>query len=307
MNKVHFHRDPVFPACMLPADAYHDIDAVLQLLTEIAASGRQRHIGLLRSLAADFPLLAGKRCGYLEITAKQIDDSELSLADKQELALALLAPCAVVSSADPVLVVGDEFTGLSPENQVVVATHELVHLEQVVRGDLLLLNDGRQMWEGVDYGDLAAVNSGVHRGDLGVTFQYLSFPWEREAFIRSEGEESYWEKLRTYGLLILVGECVEPIHSQHRRNDLAGAVGTLISHVVGHPEPPDEPAGSPVGGMVASEASSIGYELTSSEGWHLWKMVDHFVKTKRPAVAGGPDDARRMFVEAGKAMLGWED
>ncbi|VWC80603.1 hypothetical protein BLA39750_01169 [Burkholderia lata] len=307
MSKVHFHRDPVFPSCMLPVDAYHDIDAVLQLLTEIATSGEQRHIAMLRQLAAGFPLLAGTRCGYLEVTAKQIEESELSFGDKQELALALLAPCAVVSSVDPVLIVGDEFNCLSPEKQVVVATHEFVHLEQVARGDLLLLDDGRQMWEGVDYGDLAAVNSAVHKGDLGVTFRYLSFPWEREAFRRSEGEDSYWDKLRTCGLLILVEEYVEPDLSQDLRKDLAGAVGTLISHVVGHPKPPVEPIESPVGNLVAAVASSIGYELTTSEGWHLWKMVHHFVSTKRPEAATGPEDARRMLVEAGKEILGWED
>lgn len=95
-----------------------------------------------------------------------------------------------IATAPPVLIVSLDSLGLiGEEDQRTIVRHELVHVEQAIRGDLCYNDGALQTWKGEAYeGDLADVNGGVYRLDLEALVEYLGLPWEREAYVRSEGE-----------------------------------------------------------------------------------------------------------------------
>lgn len=300
---MRFHRKPAIPRDVVPADAYDDIDAVYRFLEEVAATGKHVQLRLIEQLASRFPLLAEAECGYIELSESAIDASALSISDKRELTLALGVPCAVMSTASPSLLIGDSFNSLPEETQIEAATHELVHLEQTVRGDLVYVEGGGQIWRGVDYGDIGAINAGRGRGEHYATYLYLTLPWEQEAYIRSGGEEAFLVRVRMFSLTGLAERFEGLDISVQRRNELGSAMYELIAYVQGHGEPPEEPSGGETGVVVASAVDSLGYSLTQVEGWHLWSMIAALLNLPDKAFDGDEVTVKRLLVEAAANML----
>ncbi|MFL9898055.1 hypothetical protein PQR71_07780 [Paraburkholderia fungorum] len=263
------------------ADSYDNLDGVRKLLHEAAVKGRRCSFGYFEELAQGFPVLRDAHIGYLEISGEDVANSDLSDWDKRALTLALLTnPCGIISVAVPILIVAESFEGLDPDRKRIAATHELVHLEQVIRGDFLYIEGGGYTWRGLVCDDIGELNVGLIRGDARSLVAYLALPWEREAIERSEGVDAYQRRFQDASIIAVVADAtVDGAAGDRdaRERDLASTVAALIDHALQNQATDTNVTSDAIGQSVSDAIFALGFDLHQGGGKKLWALVCHFV------------------------------
>jgi hypothetical protein len=251
---------------------YKDMDSVVAFLNEQAVCGPRDFLPFLQECAENFPLLNGAAIEYCEITGQAIGTSDLCTADQEQLRLQCAFPCMVYLGEPPKLFVTERFRQLERKDQIVGMNHELVHLEQFVRGDTYLVGTGTQVWKGEEYGNVGLIQEGQIAGDPAADLAYLGLPWEREAIERSEGVESYREKLRSTALRTVVRQRLTVPDAHPYMEDLVmEACLLLIRNAI------EDSVGSDAetreGIECGKEMAYLLFELTGHQGTVLWEML----------------------------------
>ncbi|MGP9797091.1 hypothetical protein ACT3UJ_07000 [Halomonas sp. 86] len=180
------------------AQAYENLPKALGLLDTVSRQQKFIHLDRVQRIASEFPLLAGVEVEYCELFSEYIQASDLSDNDKRAMKINFCNhPCAVILYPLPKLLISDGLDGLPEDVRDTALRHEMVHLEQLVRGDTwLTAEEGEgQYWKG-EYFPIMDINGGLAQGDPRALYHYLALPWEQEAYCRTEGELAYRLKLQ---------------------------------------------------------------------------------------------------------------
>jgi len=184
-----------FPTLALPECRDH---AALQaFLVDLSTSRIPGEFGNAVTAISDamLPRLASVDVAYLEIRDSDVAASGLSDWDQKVLRKTILTNEATHLATWPPLVIVAEGL-LAREDfheKACIIIHELVHVEQRVRGDLVYDEEERLRWKGEDVSDqVESINAGLAAKDKVAQLAYLELPWEAEAYQRSNGLE-WWQ------------------------------------------------------------------------------------------------------------------
>lgn len=282
---------------------YESMDSVVAFLSEQARSGSRNFVPLLQDCAKGFPLLDGTAIEYCEISEQAISDSALSKADQDQLRKECSNPCMVYLGKPPKLFVTDTFRQLDREEQVVGMTHELVHLEQLVRGDTCLLATGTQVWKGNPFYDVGAITEGALNGDPVLVAAYLELPWEREAIERSEGIGRYREKMRAAALRMFVRQRMKAPDAHPYMEDLVIETCLMLIRKAIHFAAEEAETETPEGTECGQQMAYLQFDLTAHQGNVLWELLQANDSERTPL-----DDAYAVpdvdkLVKAAEAFL----
>jgi hypothetical protein len=252
---------------------YEDMDGVAAFLNEQAARGPPDFLPLLQECAKEFPLLNGIAIEYCEITEQAIASAALSRADREQLSKQCCNPCMVYLAEPPRLFVTDRLRQLDGHDQIIGIRHELVHLEQFVRGDTYLSDDDTQFWRGKPFNDVGRINEGAAQGDLVLLAAYLELPWEREAIERTVGLESYRAQLRGVALRMFARQRMRaPDAHPDMEDGVMCMCLMLIQNAIADAErkPTKE---TDEGIECGRQMDLLQFDLTAHQGTELWELV----------------------------------
>lgn len=266
------------PPDALPEEAFDDYPSALNWIYE--TSNRQDFVLLdkVQSVAAEFPLLAGTEVEYWEASKRDLAQSGLSARDQAELTVCLINnPAGVLLYDEPKLIVS--LDALNPSTEADVIRHELVHLEQLVRGDTVLVPDG-QLWQRVLYrkSDLMDINAAMSKNIPGARYCYLNLPWEREAYVRGYGQRFYESKLR-WAFLVMKFSRRQPQLTIEQASNLALSLCTLRAYF----EDSLDLSNSRItvsGMMIAQEMTDGNLVETEAMGSAFWAYAGVLLKER---------------------------
>lgn len=287
------------PSDAVDEAAYDNLPAALQWIHENSLQQDAEHFAQVQTIAAEFPLLEGVEVEYWEARQEHLVTSGLSERDQAAISANFLThPCAVLMYPIPKLIIGSRLSACPIPEQEMMIRHELVHLEQTVRGDSLLVEEG-QTWKGEIYPKefLMNINGGIYQNDPHALYIYHRLPWEVEAFIRSEGEDAYLYKLRLVQLAHLIQEALPADHG-HAPLDLANAAYNILE--IGFEiEAKNELSASPSGELLAEVLSVVPFELSRPEGEGVWSVILTLLEREPDSIhLSSPADAWAVLIEA---------
>lgn len=293
-------RDLTLPSDLLDSRDYDDHFGCLDALTRHATTTAWRMADLVCEVGQDLTGLDSAVVSYLELSAAAIASMPLSEGDREQLKAAFLShPAGAIATDPPILVMPlDRFDEMPAEQRRIVVAHELVHIDQALRGSLKFMGEQGQWWEGEVYpADVAVINDGLKNGDPVATVLYLGMPWEREAIERSEGNAAYATKLqRAWAVLIACrgdGEAVDRPH-------VAGAILSLLEHVKGT-EGLDRSLPQQDIDAFRAVMEQMGHELTVPQIANLHAFIEHFAGKPLPSPPS-PLDLEQGLRAAAEAM-----
>lgn len=299
---MHLYSSFSLPSEVLPSEEYDDSDGVLREIERHAATATTlRMRDLAKAVTARFPLLNGATAGYVELSHSIIDSLRISAKDAEWAKAALLThPCSVIPSEPPTLLVNlDLFEAADEADREVWLTHEAVHIEQVVRGSSRAAGI-TQWWEGALWdGDLGDIMEGMHKGDPEAAVKYFELPWEKEAFLRSEGEAVYLTRLRAPWCRLVAAQYRTADHSE---DDVVQWMRVLLLDAVAHEgEIPSEVGAS---GAAAINATwlQMGFTMNDSQAVGICLFFEKLVPDWRLTESMNPSSLREGLVRAAMAM-----
>ena len=252
---------------------YEDMDNVVAFLSEQAVLGPRDFVPLLQDCAKVFPLLDGVEIEYCEISGQAISASALSKADQERLRMECANPCMVYLGEPPKLFVTDTFRQLDRADKVVGMTHELVHLEQFVRGDTYLAEAETQIWKGKPYYNVGEISEGALNGDPVFVAAYLELPWEREAIERSEGVERYREKMRAAALRMFVRQRMKVPAADPQIEELVMRTCLILIQKAIDFAAEEAEKETPEGTECGQQMAYLQFDLTAHQGNVLWELL----------------------------------
>jgi hypothetical protein len=299
---MHLSCSFSLPSEVLPSEEYDDSAGVLRAIEQHAATASTwRMRELAKAVTAEFPLLDGATAGYVELSGAIIDSLNIGASDAKWSKAALLThPCNVIMSESPTLLVNlDQFEALDEVQRKILLRHEAVHIEQVIRGASRAVGI-TQWWEGVLWdGDIGDVVAGVHKDDPSALVKYFELPWEKEAYIRSEGEASYLSRLRKPWCRLVAAQHLTADHSEADvvawMHDLLLDAGThegLIPAEIG-------PRGAEV---VNATWSQMGFTMTDGQAARLCLVFEQLVPDWRATDSLDASRLREGLARAAMAM-----
>ncbi len=190
----------LIPLASFPAQALsecRDHSALEDFLVGLSSSRIPGEFGNAVTAIADaaFPLLASVDVAYLEIRDSDVAASGLSDWDQQVLRKTILhGDASHLATWPPLVIVAEGLLAREDFHEKgYIIIHELVHVEQRVRGDLVYDEEERLRWKGEDVTDrMESIGAGLAARDTGAQLAYLELPWEAEAHQRTNGLE-WWE------------------------------------------------------------------------------------------------------------------
>lgn len=264
------------PPDAVQAEAYDDQAGAMAWIAKSSLRQKCSFRERVQALAEEFPLLDGASVQYWEVRESDIHASGLSCRDQANLKAVFTShPAGVLPYADPILMIcPDRLVDIDADTTI---RHELVHLEQMVRGDTLLV-PGAQIWKGERYAAerTMAINAAVSKKLPGALYPYLSLPWEREAFIRTEGEEAYRNKLRQAYITLHINELL-PAHLGRNPESLATTLGSVLL-MLEDVEPVESLEVSPSGMMIATVLNEGNLGVAEPVAEMLWMIARSRVK-----------------------------
>lgn len=267
----------IVPGMQLPLDAvdsraYDDLPASLSLLDEISRRQEFRHLDAVQRIAAEFPLLESAEVEYCELNVEAILASSLSQKDKRALILNFVeAPCGVLLYPLPKLIVTDALDQMPDERRDIALRHELVHLEQLIRGDTWYSEQEGQFWNG-EWHPVEDINAGRVQGDPAAVVAYLRLPWEREAYCRTEGEEAYQLMLQAALCRHVVVQTLGAIGQDTDAVELTLAVRSMIHDAVAGASSLEDTALEELG-VVVDAVGKLEYKISGGAAASLWQEV----------------------------------
>lgn len=253
--------------------AYADLPAALHWIHENSLSQNYEYLDRIQEIADEFPLLDGAEVEYWEARQEDLAASGISHKDRGAIAASFLAnPCGVLLYPARKLILTCALRAMPLADQDMMIRHELVHLEQTVRGDALLVDEG-QVWKGVLFPKepLMNINGGLHRRDPHALYVYHTLPWEEEAYRRTEGDEAYAWKLAYFHLAHIINQALPEEH-EYDPFLLANAAQGLFNDGCEFAFDGKLTA-SPSGEHLAKAYSSASLAADAIEGERAWQMV----------------------------------
>lgn len=292
------------PHDAVDAGSYNDLPGAFNWVMQNSLHQEFEHLDRVQALATEFPLLAGAEIEYWEAKTEDLASSGLSVRDQQALTANFLTqPCGVLVYPVPKLIIGPTLNECPESEQDMMIRHELVHLEQAVRGDTLLVDEG-QIWKGslypIDY--IYDINGGLYNNNPHATYLYFTLPWEAEAFRRSEGDEAYDDKLRFVHLAHLIHERLPDIGESH-----SFQLSSAASHIAGFGRElaeRNEIIASQSGEYLTDIFNAASYEMTNSQGEGSWQFILSLLELD-PDITQlhDLDDAWAVLMQASDAFL----
>lgn len=221
-------RPTKMPDELIPLTSYRDAPRVLRAFELHGQQCVWRMAEVFESAGDDFPLLRSADVRYLEISSSDVDKMDLLPVDAE--LLKNVATTGAIATVPPVVIVAlDSFEHYDDEERRIVATHELVHAEQAVRGSLKPICDGRQQWDGTWYDNVASINQFAAQGNPAAQIEYLNLPWEKEAYVRSEGVAAHSAKFQLPWCRLLAQRHCE---NRDQIEEVGAAIAMLIRAVI---------------------------------------------------------------------------
>lgn len=298
---MQLNRRIDLPIEFIDAQDYDDPVGMLQAVARHAGTCIWRKAGLVAEAAASFPALANAQVGYIEVSEEDIDKMGLTENDARHLKGVLLRfEAGALATELPLLIVPPKRLDLMERDaQLRVLTHELVHIEQAVRGSLKFVRSGGQWWEGELYKeDIATITQGLNVQDPIARVLYLQMPWEREAIQRSEGLKVYASKLQqAWAILIAFRQCCD----EDQRPHIAGAILELLEHATNAQGIEKGPHQEDIDTLV-SLLTQMGHEAVPRQASYLHSVIERLSGFTLPS----PLNARQFEIglyEAAAAMI----
>lgn len=292
------------PSDAVDERAYEDLPASLHWIHQNSLNQDYEFLDRVLQISADFPLLDGAEVEYWEARSEDLAVSGLSEKDQRGITNNFLAnPCGVLVYSLPKLILSSHLREVSPEHLDGMIRHELVHLEQTVRGDSLLI-DGGQLWKGALYDGeyLKDINGWMFQQHPFGYYSYFSLPWEEEAYRRTEGDDAYEWKRACYHLAHLINQRLPEGH-EHNTIHLAKAAQKLLNDGIAateicHLTP------SPSSQHLANAYTSASLNMDAIEGEAAWQMVMQELGWK-PEIQEltSIDDAWDALIDASVALV----
>lgn len=292
------------PSDAVDERAYADLPAALHWIHQNSLNQDYEFLDSVQQISAEFPILAGTEVEYWEARLEDLAASGLSEKDQQGIANNfLIHPCGVLVYSLPKLILSSRLREVPPEHRDRMIRHELVHLEQKVRGDSLLV-DGGQLWKGTLYeGErLKDINGWMFQQHPYGYYLYQTLPWEEEAHRRTEGDETYeWVRAR-YHLAHLMNQELPEGH-EHNTILLATAAQKLLNDGIAATDR-CRLTPSLSGQHLANAYTSASLEMDAIEGEAAWQMVMQELGWQPEThELTSTDDAWYALIDASVALL----
>ncbi|CAM3840957.1 hypothetical protein VRRI112168_02755 [Vreelandella rituensis] len=184
------------PAFTIDAALYDNPERALAAVVVSAVEPSPAYVERIQAIAEGMPLLAGKTLQYAEISLEKLEDGDLNPSDSQGIRSVFFDhPAMVIMDTTPIMFIHHDLVKELGGIDESTLHHELVHAEQVLRGDSRITEEGMHWKEDFQSKEEAFnLSAALHARDPGAVYVYLNLPWEEEAFRRSEGDDSYFNK-----------------------------------------------------------------------------------------------------------------